>query len=284
MHRKAESEAVRKDRGAFFTPAAIADYLAKWAVSDQPEAKVMDPTCGEAVFLLAAGRLLKGMGKDAGALETQLFGFDLHEASLKFARDRLKTEGLGASLERADFFSVPTPDQLTSTGDWMDAIIGNPPFVRYQRHIGQARDRSKQAALQQGVGLSNLASSWAALLVHACGFLKPEGRLAMVLPAELLAVSYAEPIRVWLKQRFEQVHLVMFDNLLFDDAIEKVVLVLASGSGGCDAFSLYYLNDAAELEKIRPMTNHAAPSLEQRQVDGPAAPESAASPLPSDSW
>jgi hypothetical protein len=137
----------------------------------------------------------------------------------------------------------------------MDAVIGNPPFVRYQRHVGQARAKSRQAALRQHVRLSGLASSWAALLIHACGFLKPEGRLAMVLPAELLTVGYAEPVRAWLRQRFEQVHLVLFEHLQFSDATEKVVLVLAAGSGGCDAFSLYTLSDARDLAQVRPMSN-----------------------------
>lgn len=260
--RVGDSEALRKARGAFFTPPAIADYLAHWAVMDDPQAKVMDPTCGEAAFLLPAGRILRDLGRSASQIETQLFGFDLHDTSLEWASQHLASEGLGATLKTADFFATSTPDQLTASAPWMDAIIGNPPFVRYQRHIGDARDRSKQAALNQGVRLSNLASSWAALLIHACGFLKPEGRLAMVLPAELLTVAYAEPIRDWLKNRFGQVHLVMFDRLQFDDAIEKVVLVLASGSGGCDAFSLYYLDDAEDLSQIRPMRNHAAPVLD----------------------
>ena len=77
-------------------------------------------------------------------------------------------------------------------------LLGTPPFIRYQEHTGPARKQSLKAALAQGVRLSGLASSWAALLVHACAFLKPEGRLAMVLPAELLTVGYAEPIRLWL--------------------------------------------------------------------------------------
>lgn len=260
--RAGDSEVLRKKRGAFFTPPAIAEYLARWAVLDQADAKIMDPTCGEAVFLLAAGRQLKDLGRDAGEIGEQLYGFDLHNTSLDWASTLLEEEELDATLKEADFFAVPTPDQLTSPVPWMDAIIGNPPFVRYQRHIGEARDRSKVAALQQGVRLSNLASSWAALLVHACGFLKPEGRLAMVLPAELLTVSYAEPVREWLKKRFGQVHLVMFDRLQFNDAIEKVVLVLASGEGGCDAFSLYYLDDADDLAQVRPMSNHAAPVLD----------------------
>ncbi|MGH7750937.1 MAG: SAM-dependent methyltransferase, partial [Candidatus Dormibacteria bacterium] len=46
-----------------------------------------------------------------------------------------------------------------------------------------------------------------------------------------------------------------FERLQFQDATEKVVLVLAAGSGGCDAFSLYCLDDAADLAGIRPMSN-----------------------------
>jgi hypothetical protein len=132
----------------------------------------------------------------------------------------------------------------------MDAVIGNPPFVRYQQHKGDVRKRSAAAALAQGVRLSGLASSWAALLVHACGFLKPDGRVAMVLPAELLTVGYAEPLRRWLKRRFAAVHLVLFEELQFQDAEEQVVVLVARGSGGCDAFTLHQVRDASELPTL----------------------------------
>src|SRR5206468_8259796 len=104
-----------------------------------------------------------------------------------------------------------------------DAVIGNPPFVRYQHHVGTMRRASLQAALRQGVRLSGLASSWAALLVHAGAFLKPNGRLAMVMPAELLTVGYAEPVRRWLRRRFANVNLVLFERLQFAEALENVV-------------------------------------------------------------
>lgn len=255
MIRPGDSPVLRKERGAFFTPPEIADYLADWAVGGDRSARILDPTCGEAVFLRSAGRRLRALGRENGDLDEHLFGVDLHETSLAWATSILEAEGLDAHLLAADFFDLATPDQLGAPLPAMDAVIGNPPFIRYQRHIGEARAKSRQAALRQHVRLSGLASSWAALLVHACGFLKPDGRLAMVLPAELLTVGYAEPIRAWLRRRFEQVHLVLFERLQFQDATEKVVLVLAAGSGGCDAFSLYCLDDAADLAGIRPMTN-----------------------------
>jgi len=246
-----DSALLRKARGAFFTPEPIAEHLAAWAIQDDPNAVVMDPTCGDGVFLLAAGRRLRALGQ-AEDLEGQIFGVDLHPASLGEAERLLAEESLDAHLIASDFFELPTPDQLDAPVPYLDAVVGNPPFIRYQEHTGASRRRSAEAALKQGVRLNGLASSWAASLAHAAGFLKPEGRLAMVLPAELLTVGYAEPIRAWLRSRFERVNLVLFERLQFQDALADVVLLLAEGRGGCDSFSLWHVETAEDLAKIRP--------------------------------
>jgi type I restriction-modification system DNA methylase subunit len=146
--RDGDNAALRKERGAFFTPPEIADYLADWAVGDDPNAQILDPTCGEAIFLLAAGRRLRALGQDSAALDEHLFGVDLHQTSLDWATGILEGDGLDAHLLRGDFFDVATPDQLGAQLPAMDAVIGNPPFVRYQRHIGQARAKSRSAALR----------------------------------------------------------------------------------------------------------------------------------------
>jgi adenine-specific DNA-methyltransferase len=243
---------LRKARGAFFTPPAIADYLARWAVGSNPKARVLDPTCGEAVFLLAAGRRLSDLGCPPADLDQHLYGVDLHAASLQASKRLLEAEGMGAQLIAGDFFNVPSPSQLGCPLPEMDAVIGNPPFVRYQEHVGETRKASAQAALAQGVPLSGLASSWASLLVHACAFLKRDGRLTMVLPAELLTVNYAEPVRRWLRRRFAAVNLVMFERLQFADALENVVLMVAWGFGGCESFSVYHIADADDLPNLGP--------------------------------
>jgi adenine-specific DNA-methyltransferase len=246
------SHALRKARGAFFTPPAIAEFLSRWAVRT-PDARVLDPTCGEAVFLLAAAERLHSLGAPASAVEHQLTGIDLHRPSLRSSRELLCEAGVGARLERSDFFDLPTPAQIGDRIGWQNAVIGNPPFVRYQEHRGRSRKRSAAAALAQGVRLSGLASSWAATLVHASAFLTPTGRLAMVLPAELLTVGYAEPIRRWLKQRFAVVNLVMFERLQFRGAEEQVVLLVAHGTGPCDSFCLFHVDDAEDLADLHPL-------------------------------
>ncbi|MEX1142804.1 MAG: N-6 DNA methylase [Thermoleophilaceae bacterium] len=257
----------RKARGAFFTPPAIAEYLARWAVRT-PTDRVMDPTCGEAVFLLSAAERLRALGGEPEAIADQLTGVDLHGPSLNASKQMLAERGYGARLVESDFFGVPTPAQIGGSVGWQDAVIGNPPFVRYQEHRGSVRQRSAAAALAQGVRLSGLASSWAATLVHASGFLTPNGRLAMVLPAELLTVGYAEPLRRWLRRRFAAVNLFMFDRLQFRDAEEQVVLLVAQGRGPCDSFGLYHVDDADDLESLHPGDNVGAnPAAEGKWSD-----------------
>ncbi|HEX5853499.1 MAG TPA: N-6 DNA methylase, partial [Solirubrobacteraceae bacterium] len=180
LSRLAEPTSLQKARGAFFTPPPIAEFLGRWAIRSG-DARVLDPTCGESVFLLAAAERLKDLGATSTGIAAQLTGIDLHQPSLDASGSLLDTAGAGANLVCSDFFELPTPAHLGDRVGWQDAVIGNPPFVRYQEHRGQVRKRSVAAALEQGVRLSGLASSWAATLVHASAFLTPEGRLAMVL-------------------------------------------------------------------------------------------------------
>lgn len=242
---------MKKLRGAFFTPPPIAEFLSQWAISGRSYAKVLDPTCGDGVFLRAAAQELSRLGSKEGGLDQQVYGVDIHSQSLEESMRLLEADGFDARLLTNDFFELEPPGGHHSRLPTFDAVVGNPPFIRYQNHRGESRKSSARAALRQGVRLSGLASSWAALLVHSSAFLAPEGRLAMVLPAELLTVGYAEPVRQWLRQRFGAVKLVIFEHLQFNGAIENVVLLLAQGSGGCDAFSLYYVDDAEDLDKIQ---------------------------------
>jgi adenine-specific DNA-methyltransferase len=80
-----DTPALRKARGAFYTPQPIAEYLADWAVEGNPSATVIDPTCGEAVFIEAAGRRLTELGASRQQLREQVFGVDLHDASVMAA-------------------------------------------------------------------------------------------------------------------------------------------------------------------------------------------------------
>lgn len=233
----------RKARGAFFTPPEITQFLAEWAIRT-PADKVLEPSAGEAGFLLAAGARLRGLGAGLFAGQ-QLHGVELHEPSARVATERVHAEGLQVAIQVADFFDVAARPEY-------DAVIGNPPYVRYQDFAGEARSKALEAALARGVRLSGLASSWAAFVVHAAEFVAPGGRLGLVLPAELLTVKYAAEVRRFLLQRFGTVRLVMFEELVFPGVLEEVVLLLAESTGPSKFFEVYHARDLAGLQQIAP--------------------------------
>ena len=191
--------------------------------------------------MLAAGRRLKEL---TGTLDVRaLVGVELHADSARAAVALMADEGMDVEIEVGDFFA-------TDLAGHFDAVIGNPPYIRYQDFSGQARARSRKAALALGVKLTGLSSSWAAFVVHATRNLAPNGRLGLVLPAELLSVNYASEVREFLLRRFGRVRLVAFDELLFRDALEDVVLLLAEGSGSTDQIELYRARNASRLRDI----------------------------------
>lgn len=227
-----------KQRGAFFTPPVLSDFLTEWAIRS-PHDRILEPSCGHAAFLISAAQHIerKGLGRLAAG---QLVGVDIHPQSVEKGAVNLEALGARAQFHVGDFFDF-------ATGTPFDAVIGNPPYVRYQTFSGEARAKATQAAFSQGVRLTGLASSWAAFVVHAASFLNEAGRLALVLPAELLSVNYAAPVREFLMKRFERVQLVLFRERAFPGVLEEVVLLLCEGPGPAAAVHLFEAKNAEDL-------------------------------------
>lgn len=240
-----DTAALRKARGAFFTPEPLARYVTEWAVRRATDT-VLEPSCGEAAFLLSAVDRFEALRETASEPVTpHLDGVELHEPSARAARQVLLEAGVDARVEVGDFFTVDP------TGSY-DVVIGNPPYVRYQDFSGDARSRSREAALRAGVPISGLASSWAAFTVHSALFLKRGGRLGLVVPAELLTVNYAAEVRRFLMQRFASVDLVLFEERVFPEAEVDAILLLAEGydEGPTDHCRIYQARNAEALSDV----------------------------------
>lgn len=254
MSRAVDTPSLRKARGAFFTPPDICRFIVEWAVRS-PADRVLEPSCGEAAFLLAAGDHIRSQG---WTRESGLHGVELHDASARQARRLLRSAGIKASILCSDFFAFDRPGAF-------DAVVGNPPYVRYQDFTGSSREAALRAAEAEGVHLTRLASSWAAFTVHTARCVRPDGRLGLVLPAELLTANYAAAVRAFLLRRFESVRLVFFRERVFPGVSEEVVLLLAEGKGPApyievaEVADLCVLNDttAANLPWRRSVLNAA---------------------------
>lgn len=221
----------RKALGAFYTDEAVVRALAAWALR-RPDRAVMDPSCGDGRFLTAAGSL--------GA--ARLVGCDVSPAAVAVTRDRLAGSRARVEVIEADFFAVEP-----SAVEPVDAVVGNPPFIRYQNFAGTSRRRALESALRLGVRLTQLTSSWAPFLLHAVQFLRPGGDLAMVVPAEILRTNYGLTTLRALLGCFGTVSLYAFEENLFPDAQEETCLLLSEGYGSsCQRVWLVPLGSAAD--------------------------------------
>jgi adenine-specific DNA methylase len=220
----------------------MARILVDWAIRKRGD-RVLDPSFGGLVFMQASQARLSELGASEAIAARQIFGIDVDS----IASERAAADGW-LNLEKAnflnrDFFSVE-PSDLPS----MDAVVGNPPYIRYQSFNGSAV-RARELSLAAGVKLSKLASSWAPFLVHATSFLAPGGRLAQVLPAELLHAQYARPVIEFLRRQFGEITVVVFDERVFPGALEDVVLLFADrlGTSGEGEFNVISCGTVADL-------------------------------------
>lgn len=214
-----------KLRGGYYTSSELARWMCAWAIRDAKEL-VLEPSCGDGSFLVAASARLEELGARGPSRANCLRGIEIIPDEADKARLRLK-DGLGYRaadvVENSDFFSWwSRPDRPE-----FDAVIGNPPFIRYQSFPEPHRSRAMDIMKEQGLSPNRLTNIWVPFVVAAASALKEGGRMALVLPAELLQVSYAAQLRSFLTDRFGRVDLIACNELFFEKAEQEVLLLLA---------------------------------------------------------
>src|SRR6266478_3720521 len=88
---------LQKSLGAFYTGESAADRLVGWAVTDGSQS-VLDPSCGDGVFLAAAYSRLRLLGCKSPNIQ----GIDISADALKLAHQR----NANANLIHSDFFKL----------------------------------------------------------------------------------------------------------------------------------------------------------------------------------
>ena len=181
------------------------------------------------MFLAAAAERLGELGAGAAAIARQLAGIEIVPAEAAAARERLRAK-LGsraaAAVAAGDFFEW----WLRPGCPRFDAAVGNPPFIRYQTFPEPHRGRAMAILSRLGLKPNRLTNVWVPFVAAAAAALVPGGRLALVLPAELLQVTYAAQLRSFLAGRFARIDVIACNELFFATAEQEVVLLLADGA------------------------------------------------------
>jgi hypothetical protein len=191
----------RKRLGQVLTPETVARALVSWVIRQENE-RLLDPSCGDGRFV---------------ACHRASVGVEIHRDVATVARTRAPW----ALIHQTEFFAW-----ASETRERFEAAAGNPPFIRYQHFNGIIRERALTGAAKLGARFNGLASSWAPFLVVTAALLKPGGRMAFVVPAEIGHAPYAVPMLTALCDHFDELQVI---------AIQKSFSPISQKMHGCSS-------------------------------------------------
>ena len=231
-------EGYNKLRGGYYTPDKISEFIAEWAIRNASDS-VLEPSCGDGSFLSAITKRLETLGTPAKQIKKNVIGIELDKNEAR------KSTSYGTTVKCTDFFTYYK--NSIDNKKKFDVIVGNPPFIRYQNFTEEYRQIAFELMNKYGFQPNRLTNIWLPFLVLSCKALKPNGRVGMVIPAELFQVDYAAEARQFLSAFFDKLTLVTFKRLVFDDIQQEVILLL--GERGCDKHGIRVveLDDMADL-------------------------------------
>lgn len=230
-----KSASKEKLRGGFYTPKPIAEFILKWAFNGNKKLDILEPSCGDGVFLEEIQK-----GKYAYSSITAI-EYDEIEYKKAQALDINKTTVICSDFHK---FCIESKKKF-------DLIIGNPPYIRYQYFDKKQQEYASKIFDTAELKYSKLTNAWVAFVVGSSLMLKKQGKIGFVLPAEILQVSYAQPLREFLGHYYNKINIVSFEKLIFPDIQQEVVLLLCEKNNSTtNLIEHLELQDAGALKNL----------------------------------
>ena len=172
---------------------------------------ILEPSCGDGVFL---EQLKNGEYK-----YNSVTGVELEKEEAQ------KSKQIG--LKKTKIINSDFHAFCLKSRKRYDLVIGNPPYIRYQYFDKEQQDYAGRIFEKANIKYSKLTNAWVSFVVGSSLLLKEKGKIAFVVPAEILQVSFAKTLREFLAQHFNEVNIVSFQKLVFPDIQQEVVLLLS---------------------------------------------------------
>ncbi|CAA0214316.1 Modification methyltransferase [Tenacibaculum maritimum] len=224
-----------KLRGGFYTPEPIASFILKWAFNGNTEVDILEPSCGDGVFLEEI--------KKGGYQYNSVIATELDTVEAKKSRQ--------IALENSEVINTEFHQFCIKTDKRFDLIIGNPPYIRYQYFDKEQQEFASQIFKKANLKYSKLTNAWVSFVVGSSLLLKETGKIGFVLPAEILQVSYAQTLREFLAKFYNKINIVSFEKLVFPDIQQEVVLLLCEKNNSqTHLIEHLELKDAEDLQNL----------------------------------
>jgi adenine-specific DNA-methyltransferase len=246
-HRRDFDRQHRRTHGIYYTPKTLAAAIVQWLIRSESDT-LLEPSFGGCCFLEAAFTRLRSLG--CVNPPAQAAGCDVDPAAFRALQTLSTASPPAKHFLSQDFLSVRPIDFAVTE---FDCLLGNPPFTRHHRIAPGVKHAIEALNSPNGIRLARTAGLWAHFVAHGLSFLRPQGRIGVVLPSSFLFADYAEPLRVALRTRFARSLIVrlIYPAFASEDTEERGLIVLAEGFGSYDHSSQEIKDANCELEVIR---------------------------------
>lgn len=226
-----QATSAAKLRGEVYTPLEVAVGMVRrmrWP-ADGP--RLLDPACGDGVFLEAAMRRLVEIDlpreRVVAILRDHVQGWDAHAPALAACRVRL----LAVSRELGLGGTIPTlvrRDALAPDAVRFHAVLGNPPYLEAKRMPEALKAHVRRCCPVAARGAFDL---YGAFVERAFGALEPGGELCFIIPNRFLVTAYARALRrLLLGEALVRVVDLSTSRVFADAAVYPVVVLARRGA------------------------------------------------------
>lgn len=228
----------QKLNGVYYTPFKLASFICN-LYKDCKISKILEPSCGQGVFIEA----LCNNGVINNVKE--VVGVEYDKTASTITKNKFK-EFKKVKIKNQDFLEYYKKNENSK----YDLIVGNPPYIRYQYLKEEQRINQSDILKKVGMKSNKLINAWVCFLVACVNLLNDNGKIAFVIPAEILQVAYAEELRMYLSKKLSKITLITFNSIIFPD-IEQETLVLIGEKGNEEkGIRIIELNDLEDLDNF----------------------------------
>ena len=207
--------------GQHFTGDDVVDLINTFCIRSGRDA-VLDPACGSGSFLVRAYYRKKHLEPDQGHLDliSNLFGCDIalypaHLATLNLAAREINHETNYPRITRRNFFDFEPdqpfcelPDSLGEhhpiTLPRLDALVGNPPYVRQERVEKEDKARFGRICRSAwpGLKLTGRSDLHCYFWPVAARLVRPTGYFGFLTSSSWMDVEYGFALQGWMLSHF----------------------------------------------------------------------------------
>lgn len=218
------NESAQKLRGGYYTPLDIASFISRWVLSNG-SSHILEPSCGDGAFLTAIGR-----HQQKTIATVTAFELDFFEAAK--ASSAAAAANVAANVVNSDFLEWAL-DRITHKEELQfDAVIGNPPFIRYQYLPEKFQSLSEAIFNNLNCKFTKHTNAWVPFVLASLALLKPGGRLAMVLPSEIIHVLHAQSLRTQLSLECRKIVIIDPEEIWFEGTLQGAIILMLEKKKG----------------------------------------------------